>query len=91
MNSFCNYILIVDKSHLPKTKFNVSFYTYFRRDLNHFMNKVNYAVTDKYGQVPTIRTTLVGKVFLQKPEYTEDVPKNTHVNVTPFDQRLSEI
>lgn len=47
------------------------------RDLNHFMNKVHYAVTTKYHQVPTIRTTLVGKVFLQKPEKSEEIPPNT--------------
>lgn len=47
------------------------------RDLNHFMNKVHYAVTTKYNQVPTIRTTLVGKVFLQNPEKSEVIPPNT--------------
>lgn len=41
------------------------------RDLNHFMNKVHYTVNTKYQQVPTIRTTLVGKVFLQKPKWNE--------------------
>lgn len=49
------------------------------RDLNHFMNKVHYAVTNKYHQVPTIRTSLVGKIFFQKPEHTENVPKNTRL------------
>lgn len=46
------------------------------RDLNHFMNKVHYAVSTNYGQVPTIRTTLIGKVFLQKPKKSEIVPPN---------------
>lgn len=47
------------------------------RDLNHFMNKVHYAVTTKYHQVPIVRTTLVGKVFLQKPKLNEITPANT--------------
>lgn len=47
------------------------------RDLNHFMNKVHYAVTKEYHQVPTVRTTLVGKIFFQAPQFTEEVPINT--------------
>lgn len=46
------------------------------RDLNHFMNKVHYAVSTTYRQVPTIRTTLIGKVFLQKPEKSDILPRN---------------
>lgn len=63
------------------------------RDLNHFMNKVHYAVTTKYHQVPTIRTSLVGKIFFQKPEDTEDVPKNTRLcyEQYPQPQRLHRI
>lgn len=63
------------------------------RDLNHFMNKVHFAVTKKYHQVPTVRTTLVGKIYFQKPECTENVPKNPPVffskeNVTrPYKRR----
>lgn len=57
-------------------KYN-AFILFSRRDLNHFMNKVHYAVTTKYNQVPTIRTTLVGKVFLQNPEKSEVIPPNT--------------
>lgn len=48
-----------------------------RRDLNHFMNKVHYAVTEECNQVPTVRTTLVGKIFFQAANFTEVVPKNT--------------
>lgn len=47
------------------------------RDLNHFMNKVHYAVTEECNQVPTVRTTLVGKIFFQAANFTEVVPKNT--------------
>lgn len=47
------------------------------RDLNHFMNKVHYAVTEECNQVPTVRTTLVGKIFFQAANFTEEVPKNT--------------
>lgn len=54
-----------------------SFFFRSRRDLNHFMNKVHYAVTTKYHQVPIVRTTLVGKIFLQKPKLNEIVPENT--------------
>lgn len=50
---------------------------HYRRDLNHFMNKVHYAVTTKYHQVPIVRSTLVGKVFLQKTELNEITPANT--------------
>lgn len=35
------------------------------RDLNHFMNKVHHNIRTEHEQIPTIRTTLTGKVFLQ--------------------------
>lgn len=47
------------------------------RDLNHFMTKVHYAVTTRCSQVPTVRSTLLGKVQFQKQEYTKDVQSNT--------------
>lgn len=47
------------------------------RDLNHFMNKVQYAVTTRCSQVPTVKSTLNGKVLFQKHEYTNDVQSNT--------------
>lgn len=51
------------------------------------MNKVHFAVTSKYHQVPTVRTTLVGKIFFQKPNCTEGVPKNAPV--FPLEKRNS--
>lgn len=43
------------------------------RDLNHFMNKVHFNITSQHLQIPTIRTTLVGKVFLQNMNESDDM------------------
>lgn len=40
------------------------------------MTKVHCAVTARCMQVPVIRSTLLGKVFLQNPNNTEQIPQN---------------
>lgn len=70
------YFYFLAKLHLTKIQC-FSLFIYSRRDLNHFMTKVHYAVTTRCSQVPTVRSTLLGKVQFQKQEYTKDVQSNT--------------
>lgn len=62
-----------------------SYFVYFRRDINHFIEKVHHRVNkqkDKQGntyQKPICKNTLTGKLFLQRDRNVSDTLPNISI------------